>query len=133
MPRRNDRARPPADGPLLEEPLCRLLDQPAEGNLPRRRDPKAAEHLETLRVTLGRKKPELFVRLEQPTGRPPRLRVTNPDGAQATEYIHHQAGSSVGGLGDWVWEWAQLIGPVSDPEGSADNVLATLGIRGRRM
>jgi hypothetical protein len=126
MPRRNHRPHQIDRSPAA-------YDQPAEpapAPLPLRRDSDAAQHLENLRAALSQVQPELYARLDSSPGHPPRLRVTNPARPESTEDIHHRAGP---GCGDYVWSWAQVIGPTDDPVKAAACVLQVLEIRGRRM
>lgn len=122
MPRRNRRDTPRhAYDPDFDAPREAAV-------LPVRRDTDAAQHLENLRVALKNAQPELYVRLERPTGRPARLRITNPDMPDGSEEIYHRAGSRGG---DYEWSWAQVIGPSNNPDKAAAVVLQVLEIRGR--
>ncbi|MCW2937021.1 MAG: hypothetical protein JWN00_6 [Actinomycetia bacterium] len=126
MPRRNRSTR-------QADRLPAAFDQPAETTppLPSRRDPDAAQHLENLRVALHQAKPEVYARLERPTGGPPRLRVTSPARADASEDVYHRAGAAACDTGHFSWDWGQVIGSVDDLHQAAASVLRVLELRGR--
>ncbi|QXJ25876.1 hypothetical protein AGRA3207_007441 [Actinomadura graeca] len=92
------------------------------------RDPDEAQQLENLRVTVGRQDPELYAKLVRPAGKPPFLRLLNRAAGDLAEDVSVRAGATACDPSNFLWSWGQVIGPVSDLDGSAASlrkVLAT--------
>ncbi|MEV7971165.1 hypothetical protein AB0O34_35005 [Sphaerisporangium sp. NPDC088356] len=98
---------------------------------PPRHDPDATQHLENLRAALGQASPGLFVKLERPTGCPPRLRITVPELGELSETIHHLPGQGSEDAGYYAWAWGEVVGPVLRRGETAIAVLRFLAARGR--
>ncbi|GII78430.1 hypothetical protein Sru01_34120 [Sphaerisporangium rufum] len=118
-----------ADVPVVD------FDQPREWRAPRHlhQQVDAAQHLESLRVALGRLDPGLFVRLERLTGGPPQLRIILYGFGALSEIIYYLPGRGAGEGGHYGWAWGEVITSVLEPSKAATQILRALNVRGRHV